>query len=538
MSFVLRDYQQEAVNSIFAHFRAGGMAPLVVMPTGSGKSAVLSEIIRDAMCEKGAKKVLVLVDSKELVAQNEKTLKRVWPEAKTGIYSAGLSRRDLNAPVLFAGIQSIYKRAFDLGKVDIIIIDECHMIPRDAHTRYGKFLKDISLANPNVCLIGLTATPYRLDTGSLIDGSDALFDDIVYDTDINKLIEAGYLAPVVCKGSANKIDLDKVHVRMGEYAPGELAEAADKEKLIKGAVDEIVKYGKDRQSWIVFCAGIDHAKHVLEEIRSRGVIAELVTGNTDRKERDRIVEDFKHRRIKCLVNVSVFQKGFDAPCIDLLALLTATRSPGRYVQVVGRAMRTCPGKENAIILDMGTNIERMGPIDAITPPKAKIKGEGDGVAPCKECPQCFEIVPASARFCPACYHEFEQKPAHESTAYDGAVLSKQEEPVWWIVEEVGAFRHKKAGKPDSIKMEFHCIGREFPFCQWLALDHGGYATNKAKEYINAAGGVAACVDDAMREYFVWKDPTRIQVKRDGKYWRIVSFDFPDDLNTKQVELVP
>ena len=205
------------------------MAPLVVMPTGSGKSAVLSEIIRDAMCEKGAKKVLVLVDSKELVAQNEKTLKRVWPEAKTGIYSAGLNRRDLNAPVLFAGIQSIYKRAFDLGKVDIIIIDECHMIPRDAHTRYGKFLKDISLANPNVCLIGLTATPYRMDSGILTEGDDALFDDIVYDTDINKLIEAGYLAPVVCKGSANKIDLDKVHVRMGEYAPGELAEAADKE---------------------------------------------------------------------------------------------------------------------------------------------------------------------------------------------------------------------------------------------------------------------------------------------------------------------
>ena len=534
----LRDYQQDAVDAIYSAINSGIMNPLVVMPTGSGKSITLSEFIRSAYCDKGAHKIVVLVDSKELVNQNEATFNKLCPGVKTGVYSAGLNRKEMNAPILFCGIQSIYNKAYDMGRIDIIVVDECHMIPRDDNTRYGTFLKAARIANPYLCVVGFTATPFRLDSGDLTSGSDALFDSVVYNTDILKLIEEGYLSPIISKGGTDKINLENVHTRMGDYAPGELALAADDTKLIKSAVGEVIAYGKNRQSWLVFCAGIVHARHVTDEFKQRGVNVEMVTGETPRAERDQIVIDFKSRKLKCLVNVNVFSKGFDAPCVDLLILLTSTKSCGRYIQMVGRAMRTCPGKENALILDYGGSIMLHGPIDAVIPPKGKNKTDGTGAPVVKECPQCFEIVPASARFCPACYHEFEQKPAHESTAYDGAVLSKQEEPVWWIVEEVGAFRHKKAGKPDSIKMEFHCIGREFPFCQWLALDHGGYATNKAKEYINAAGGVAACVDDAMREYFVWKDPTRIQVKRDGKYWRIVSFDFPDDLNTKQVELVP
>lgn len=535
MPLKLRDYQQEAVNSIFDHLRNGGKNPLVVMPTGSGKSIALSEFIRDAMCNKGAKKVLVLVDSKELVAQNEKALKKIWPEARTGIYSAGLNQRDLHQPVLFCGIQSIYKRAFDICKVDIIIIDECHMIPRETHTRYGKFLKDISLANPRVCLVGFTATPWRLDSGSLVSGEDALFDKIVYDTDINKLIDEGYLSPVISKGGIEKINLENVHTRMGDYVPKELAEAADDEKLIKSAIDEVIKYGERRESWLIFCAGISHANHVTEELKTRGIDAAIVTGDTPHSERDKIVNGFKRREIKCLVNVNVFSKGFDAPCVDLLILLTATRSVVRYIQMVGRAMRICPGKENALILDLGTNIERMGPIDAVDPPKAKQKGEGNGEAPCKECPQCHNIVAASTRFCNECFYAFPEKAKHESTAYDGAVLSKDQEPVWYTVEEVDAQRHKKAGKPDSMRLDFYVIERKQPISHYITLDHGGYAASKAHQYVQAAGGRATTVDDALREVYRWKDPTRIQVKKNGKYRNVVQFDFPDD-TTEQATL--
>ena len=539
MSLELRPYQRDAVNAFFAGLRDGKTSGIISAPTGSGKSLMVSDICKTLISGWPDTHVIVATHTKDLIQQDVDEFRAYYPGASCGVYSAGLNKRENDRRVLFVGIQSVYRRAFEFGKIDLLIIDEAHKVNTEEGTQYARFIHDLKVANPNICILGMSATPYRLDNGLLYEGDDRLFDALYYEIELSRLIDEGWLCPIISKGAIEKINLDGVKTTGGDYNRKGLELAADKDALTKSAVDEIVNYGNCRYSWLVFASGVGHANHICAEIQSRGITCAVVTGETPADERDRILNDFKFRRIRCLVNVEILVAGFNAPNTDLIALLMATKSASKYVQCVGRGTRTAPGKTNCLLLDFGGNVLRHGPVDSVIPPDAKQKSEGDGEAPCKECPRCHEIVPASVQYCPECQFEFPQAPKHDAQAYDGAVLSKDEEPVWWDVEEVDISRHKKTGKPDSIKVEFHVIGREFPFCTWLALDHGGYAAKKAKEYIRAAGGNAISVDDALkRDMYQWTDPTRIQVKRDGKYWRVVSFDFPDRETTNQSTLIP
>jgi len=527
----LRPYQTDAVNSLYTFWETEqGQNPLIVMPTGSGKSLVIAEFVRRTCTDWPNVRICVCVDSRELVAQNEKELKAQWPEANTGIFSAGLGRKDKHQQILFAGIQSIYTHGFKIGKIDIVIVDEAHMIPRKSQTRYGQFLQAVKLANPKLVVVGLTATPYRLDSGLLCDGDDALFDGISYDTDMQGLINNGWLAPVISKGGIKKIDLSKVKTRMGDYAPGELAQAADDNELVQEAVSEIVKYGQLRASWLIFAAGIDHAKHIWDELETHSIPCALVTGGTPKEERDQIVRSFRGRRLKCLINIGVFTKGFNAPGCDLIALMTATKSTGKYVQMVGRGMRQAPGKENCLLLDYGLNVVTHGPIDCVNPKIPNGNGNGGGQAPCKECPGCMDIVHASVRVCPACGFEFPTNAPHQGDAFGGAVLSQDEIPSWVDVLECSYNRHQKKDKPDSIRADFETYFNDRPhtFSHWITLDHWGPAGLRAAQYVAACGGKAKTVDHALQEQYYWTDPSRIEVMRDGKFWRIVKFDFPEE----------
>jgi len=200
---LLRDYQEESLSKLFEYWAHDkGKAPIIAAPTGSGKSLIIAEFCRRVCMDCPSVKIMVLAHVRELLTQNEKELKSLWPEANTGIYSAGLGKRQISAQITFAGIQSVYSRVFEFGKVDIVIVDECHLIPRDADTRYGKFFRDMKLANPDVAIFGLSASPYRLDSGMLHEGKDALFDGIAYSVDIKKLIHDGYLVDVISKGGS------------------------------------------------------------------------------------------------------------------------------------------------------------------------------------------------------------------------------------------------------------------------------------------------------------------------------------------------
>ena len=193
----LRDYQRAAIDALYAWFRAGRGSPLVVAPTGSGKSVILAEFARSAVVAFPETRILIVTHVRELIAQNHAALIRLWPDAPAGIYSAGLGKRQLGRQILVAGVQSVARRARDLGHVDLAIVDEAHLVPRSSDTQYGRLFEGLRATNPNLKVIGLTATPYRLDSGLLHGGENALFDGIAHDIPIGELVERGHLSPLI-----------------------------------------------------------------------------------------------------------------------------------------------------------------------------------------------------------------------------------------------------------------------------------------------------------------------------------------------------
>lgn len=419
-----------------------------------------------------------------------------------------------------------------------IVVHNCHLIPRAAETRYGQFISDMHIANPNVAVVGFTATPYRLDSGTLHEGEGALFDGIAYVCEMKKLIGDGYLVPVISKGGVEKIDLSHVHTRAGDYAANELAHAADDPQLIKHAVAEIVAYGKDRKAWLIFASGVTHAEHVAEEVRKHGITCEVVTGETPKGERDATVEKFKTGGIRCLVNVAVFTTGFNVPRCDMIALLMATQSTGKYVQIVGRGMRTYPGKENCLLMDYGGNVLAHGMVDDIEPIQtANIFNVVENPDPVKECPQCRALLHTRVMICPACDYEFPVTATHGTEAYDGAVLSDQQAEFVVEVVEMYCTRHHKIGGTDSVKMAFYDKADK-EYALWLCLNHTGFAKDKAVSIVRQFGGRADSVDSALKEWSYWKVPTHIRARPEGKYFRITGFKFDENkVVTKQTCLV-
>jgi len=416
----LRPYQTAAIEGLYDYWASKrGNDPLIVAPTGAGKSLILAKLVEDALSFPGTR-VLMLTHVKELIQQNAEELIGILPGVDLGFYSASIGQKRLDRQVTFAGIQSIWKRAPDMvPPPDLVVIDEAHLVPKNTTTRYGKFLNDLRQCNPAVKIVGLTATPYRLDSGYLHKGEGAIFDGVAYDIPIGMLMDEGYLAPVVAKRAKDQIDLSGVAKRGGEFIESQLAQAAVAGNLVNTTADEIIAAGEDRRSWLVFASGVAHAEQLAKAFRDRGTHAEVVTGSDNKTERARKIADFKAERLRCLINIGVLTAGFNHPATDLVALVRATASPGLYVQMVGRGTRKAEGKDDCMVLDFGGNVERHGLLDQIKI-KEKSSGAEKGDAPVKECPQCEAMVHASIRACPHCEHVFPApEPNHGAKAYGG-----------------------------------------------------------------------------------------------------------------------
>lgn len=543
MTFKLRPYQEAAINGLYEYWATGrGDNPLIVAPTGAGKTAILSQIVKDAMSFPGTR-VMVLTHVKELLEQGAEGLLRMYPEADFAFYSASVGQKRLDKPITFAGIQSIYQRAYDMVPApDLVIVDEAHMIPKNSETRYGKFLADLKVCNPKVKMIGLTATPYRLDSGYLHKGKGALFDGIAYDIPVGMLMDEGYLAPVISKGGAKKIDLTNVGKRGGEFIERDLAIAASDPELVKSTVQEIVEYGHDRKAWLIFASGLGHAAMLKEEMEVHEISVDVVSGDDPSKIRDQKIAAFKSGRTRALINCGVLTTGFDHPAVDLVAMVRATESTGLYIQIVGRGTRPVyadgydlskkderlsaienGSKPNCLILDYGENVARHGFIDAVKP-KIKSEGKGEGEAPTKECPNCNSMVFAGARQCHECEHEFPPPELnHSHKSYGGAILSSQVQDEWIDVDDVTYERWKKDGKPDSIRVTYICgLTR---ISEWLCPDHGGYAASRYEARKTALKAFAGSTDAALIECERWVMPSRIKVRPDGKYHQIMQLDY-------------
>lgn len=510
----LRPYQEEALAALWSFWEDGdGKHPLIVLPTGAGKSLTMGELCRRAL-EWPETRICVLAHRGELIVQNAEAIEQQTGQ-RVGIYNAALRRRDTDRQVTVASIQSIYKQAPRLDPFDIIIVDECHRIPPDGNTRYQQFLSEARLQNPRLSVVGFTATPFRMGAGRLDRGDHALFDEIVYDAPIGELIRDGYLCEVVSRGGVRKIDTTGVRIRGGEYVASELARVADDPDVTSAAVAEIVECGQDRRGWMIFAAGVDHAHHVAEAIRGHGISCDVVTGDMGQGERERKIAAFKAQQIRCLVSVEVFLEGFNAPHVDLIGMLRPTKSPVLYIQAIGRGLRTYPGKTECLLLDYAGVVANFGPIDRINIKEPKANGDGEpGETPAKECPDCRLLVATSTRQCAGCGYEWPERiePELQQQAFSGAVLSHQLEEMEVVDMTMERWQPRDPSKPDTLVITYRTGLRDVR--EWVCPEHAGYARGKFEARCIKEWGITppADIEETLSRQAEIPRPTSIVVR--------------------------
>lgn len=523
----LRYYQKEANAATFSYFEQHDGNPLIVLPTGAGKSLTMADFVKSTCTLYPGTQILLLTHVKELIEQDAQAIIRYWPQAPIGIWSASLGLKSKNQ-ITVAGIQSIHRLPAKFAGTHLVLIDEAHLLSKRADTMYGRFLAGLREYNPKLKVIGYTATPYRMDSGLLTQGEHRIFTDIAYEADVGTLIKEGFLCPLVAKNGATKADLSDVHTRGGEFVPGELQDAMNKDHLIRGALDEVATFAHDRHHILGFAAGIEHAARCADLCQERGWASDYVSGDMAAGERDAKIQAFKDGRTRVLWNAMLLTTGFDAPHIDCILMLRPTKSTGLYVQIMGRGLRKHHTKQNTLILDFAGNVERHGPIDQIKVRPKSEKGEGVSVAPVKECPGCQALLPTGVRVCPECSHQFPEPDTakHGTEAADAVVVAALEKPRVYTVDRVSYSRHVKPGKDPSMRVTYWCGPSGFD--EWVPIESTRpFVKKHAVSWFWQRGAMCPdTVDQALA--MVSADrlpaPDTITVKLDGKYWRVVDAD--------------
>ncbi|GEK46980.1 ATP-dependent helicase [Bisbaumannia pacifica] len=388
----LRPYQRQAVARVVEHFRASDDPAVVVLPTGSGKSLVIAELARLA---RG--RVLVLAHVRELVEQNHAKFLAYGRQAD--IFSAGLGRKESDRQVVFGSVQSVVRNldafaapAPGQGAFTLLVIDECHRVAEEKASGYRRVIDHLRAQNPGLKVLGLTATPYRLGQGfiyhrhhhGMVRGeADCLFRYCVFEQPLRLMVKQGYLAePRRVDAAVERYDFSGLMPSAsGLFREEELNRVAAGNRATPGIIAEVVARARDRQGVMLFAASVAHAEEVLGYLPRDE--AALITGATPSAEREAIIAAFKARELKYLVNVAVLTTGFDAPHVDLIAILRPTESVSLYQQIVGRGLRLSPGKTDCLILDYAGN-----PWDLYAPEVGSPKPDADSEPVQVECPRC------------------------------------------------------------------------------------------------------------------------------------------------------
>lgn len=435
---------------------------LVVLPTGAGKSHVIAGIC----ASNPGKPVLIISHVKEILSQNAEKLKQYVDPNLVGIYSSGLQSKQLSFYCV-ASIQSIYKKAELFSKYKIIIIDEAHMIPPSGEGRYVTFLERMAYRK----VIGLTATPFRMNHGMLTAGH--IFNNICYTADIVSLIDKGYLCNLTSKQTALRIDTTNLKVIAGDYSKKDMSVKIDRSNITERIVQELVSNCTHRKSWLVFAIDIAHAEHINEELTRQGIRSAVIHSQMD-LDRGIFLDLFKGGYIQALVSIETLTTGFDAPNIDLIALLRPTQSPVLHIQMIGRGLRIAPGKTDCLVLDFAGNVETLGPINDTNFLFRKAnKDKGEPLT--KVCPECHEIVYLAAKTC-KCGFDFPINPPKNklfttASSRDIIALASTKRFQTLPIDKVTYMRHKKKDKPDSLRVVYHCGLTLIE--QWIFFEYEG-----------------------------------------------------------------
>jgi len=535
----LRPYQEKTIDQLYSWWNTNKGNPCIVLPTGAGKSVIIAAFCQKALQDFPGTRILMCTHQKELIEQDYAKLLIQWPEADAGIYSAGIGLKQLDNAITFASIQSIYRHAEEVGHVDLILIDEAHLINHEGTGMYRTFIDDLTAINSALKCIGLTATPYRLGHGMITD-KPALFNGpLIEPVTITELQDLGHLCRLTSKATGEKLEVDGVKIVGGDYAKNQLLEAVDVPGKNEAVVNEVIRRGSDRKAWLFFCSGVSHAEHICELLIERGISAACVTGDTPKAEREQILQDFKDGKIRAVTNANVLTTGFDHPGIDLICMMRPTLSPGLYVQMAGRGIRTDPGKPNCLVLDFAGNVETHGPITEVVPPRKARKGRGP--APTKICPNCQEIIPMQYKACPVCFYEFPKKEETERQFMlskldinGGSKHYEMEVFAWhWSKGE------SKAGN-EMLKVRYYSPGYKDKVNEFLLLWHDNMfirerAIRRLRELAEHAGvelwASFANVDDLCRELTAAKHPTHLIYHTENKYPKVdVCFWNEEEIN--------
>lgn len=513
----LRDYQQDTSDKVIRYIKKHKLTknPLVALPTGSGKSYVLADLIRFAT-ENWDADIIVLSHVKEILEQNYKHIVD-YTGYDVGINSSMLGKRE-RKKITVAGIQSVFRSPELFSKVKMVIIDEAHLVSMVETTMYQKFLAGLG---PHVC-IGLTATPFRLGDG-YIYGKDKLFHDLVADyctlDSFNQLVDDGYISHITTKRTELEMDTSGINLVAGDFNEKQLSSKFDREAVTSAAIKEILAAGKDRKKWLIFAIDINHAEHIAEILIRNGIPTAPVHSRMKESgfDRDRSIEGFKNDRYRCVVNVNILTTGFDHPGIDLIALLRPTQSPVLHVQSIGRGSRVSDGKKDCLVLDFAGNTERLGPINNVL---VKIKGKGkEGGEPIvKTCPECDSILPPAVKLCPDCGFKFSFEHGLSIYAADATIIEDGKDH-WMPVTGIHYSVHKKFGAPSSVRVDY-AIGKRI-VSEWVCVEHRGFAKHKADHWVRYRGGKHCIIaQDLIDQKYDLMVPNKILIQKKGKHYMV------------------
>lgn len=460
--YQLRPYQQEAVDATINHFKASASSAVIVLPTGAGKSLVIAELAKIANG-----KILVLTHVKELVEQNHQKYESYG--LKAGIFSAGLKRKEVQHAVTFASVQSVAPNLDSFKDTySLLIIDECHRVaniqddiqseaqhpklekpiheepihnPKKKHNQYQKVIAALQTNNPKLKILGLTATPYRLDFGWIYryhyygffrSESTCPFEACIYELPLRYMIKNQFLTPPKMVNAATT-HYDFSHLQAtanGEYKANDINQLLTQyPRVTKAICQQIVEQATDKQGVMVFAATVQHAQeihHYLNQFADAKQVA-IVTGDTHNRDRDVIITQFKAKTIKYLINVSVLTTGFDAPHVDFIAILRPTESVSLYQQIVGRGLRLSPGKTECLVIDYAGN-----EFDLHYPEVGNIRPNKNTVPVSVPCPLC------------GFNNTFWGK-----TDADGDIIEHYGRRCWGLVEPDGVTETKRDNKTEN-----------------------------------------------------------------------------------------
>lgn len=565
MSIIPRPYQNRAVNAWFDYYNAGNRGHTGIgLPCGTGKSIIPALVIKKCMEQWPGFRAAIVTHVKELIGQNATAARLATPLLPLGICSAGLNKWEPYFPVIFGGIGSVYKRAAEIGHIDVLFVDEGHMISNDGNSMYRLFIDALLAINPKMKICIMTATMYRMGQGHMTQGENALIDDIILDLTVGDeflyFLDEYYLSPLTPKPTSTNIDVSGFGLVGGEYHQGHVADAAM--QIMQHGVAETLAYGQDRTKWKIFGAGVENC-YELSRLYARAGISNVVVHSNSKKypitneERDARIDAYKSDMVRAIISNNILLTGFDCPAIDLIANFRATTSVPLHVQMLGRGTRQCfhpdygfdllqqkemryeammRGRKpnGCMVLDFAGNVGRLGRIN--NPKIPNPKGSGGGEAPQKVCQACGEPHHPTAKVCEVCGTEFIFKIKIKKTAADKTLIDYGEVEEEANIEALDvrswnvAVHRKKGDNPPTMKVTYWC-GKDGlrPVVIYVPFSSkSGYGKHKSRDWWRLHFGDSmfpSSTEEAVELSSKCRMPRKIKVDTGGKWADITSYTF-------------